>query len=165
MIELYSFPTSTCSLKVRICLAEKGLEYKEHRLSPGENGHLTEAYLRMNPNGVVPTLVHDGTVVIDSSVILEYLDEVFPEPFFSPGLTGRQGQNARMAPLLRGKADARRPLPDIPEIPYPQLHQALAGTVRKGGGTPAAQDRLLQAGWARTGSPRPRSPRPLTTCA
>lgn len=98
MIELYSFPTSTCSLKVRICLAEKGMEYKEHRLSPGENGHLTDAYLRMNPNGVVPTLVHDGTVVIDSSVILEYLDEVFPEPSFSPA---SPADRAKMRAWLR----------------------------------------------------------------
>src|SRR5262245_43043558 len=42
------------------------------------------AYMKLNPNGVVPTLVHDGRVVIESSVILYYLDEVFPEPPLMP---------------------------------------------------------------------------------
>ena len=46
----------------------------------GNGDHLKPEYLELNPNGVVPTLVHDGKVIIDSSVILEYLDEVvFPK--------------------------------------------------------------------------------------
>ena len=45
---------------------------------------LSPEYLAINPNGVVPSLVHDGEVVIDSSCILEYLDEVFPDPAMSP---------------------------------------------------------------------------------
>src|SRR3546814_14893966 len=45
---------------------------------------LEPAYLELNPNGVVPTMVHDGVVLIESSAILEYLDEVFPEPPLSP---------------------------------------------------------------------------------
>ncbi len=84
MLELYNFPPSTCSLKVRICLAEKGLEWVDHRLDSREGQHLKPDYLKLNPNGVVPTLVHDGNVIIDSSVILEYLDEVFPEIKLTP---------------------------------------------------------------------------------
>ena len=80
MLELYHAPMSTCSQKVRICLAEKGLEWVDRRLNLAKNEHLTPAYLTLNPNGVVPTLVHDGQPVVDSSVICEYLDEVFPEP-------------------------------------------------------------------------------------
>ena len=83
-LELYNFPASTCSLKVRICLAEKDLEWLDHSFKPSENEHLTPDYLKINPNGVVPTLVHDGVPIIDSSVILEYLDEVFPSPSFTP---------------------------------------------------------------------------------
>ena len=83
-LELYNFPASTCSLKVRICLAEKGLNWLDHSFMPSENKHLTEEYLEMNPNGVVPTLVHEGVPIIDSSVILEYLDEAFPEPRLTP---------------------------------------------------------------------------------
>ena len=83
-LELYNFPASTCSLKVRICLAEKDLKWLDHSFKPSENEHLTPDYLKINPNGVVPTLVHDGVPIIDSSVILEYLDEVFPSPSFTP---------------------------------------------------------------------------------
>jgi glutathione S-transferase len=43
-----------------------------------------EDYKNLNPNGVVPTLVHDDEVIIDSSIIIEYLDEQFPEPPLSP---------------------------------------------------------------------------------
>jgi glutathione S-transferase len=78
MLELYNFPQSTCSQKVRLVLAEKGLEWKDHRLEASRGEHLTPAYLALNPNGVVPTLIHDGDPIIDSSVINEYLDEVFP---------------------------------------------------------------------------------------
>ena len=83
-LELYNFPASTCSLKVRICLAEKELEWLDHSFMPSENEHLTPEYLEINPNGVVPTLVHDGVPIVDSSVILEYLDEVFPKPRLTP---------------------------------------------------------------------------------
>lgn len=84
MLELYNFPASTCSLKVRLCLAEKNLDWVDHKLSPGGTDHLTPEYLKMNPNGVVPTLLHDGDAVVDSSVIIEYLDEVFPEVKLTP---------------------------------------------------------------------------------
>ncbi|MEM1103907.1 MAG: glutathione S-transferase family protein, partial [Pseudomonadota bacterium] len=79
MLALYHSPYSTCSQKVRLCLAEKGLDYEKRDVDLARQEHLTEAYLALNPNGVVPTLVHDDAVVIDSSVICEYLDEVFPE--------------------------------------------------------------------------------------
>lgn len=84
MLELYHAPMSTCSQKVRICLAEKGLDWVDRRINLAKNEHLTPEYLKLNPNGVVPTLVHDGTPVIDSSVICEYLDEVFPQPRLAP---------------------------------------------------------------------------------
>ena len=83
-LELYNFPASTCSLKVRLCLAEKNLDWIDHRLSPSATDHLTPEYLKMNPNGVVPTLLHNGDPIIDSSVIIEYLDEVFPAISLTP---------------------------------------------------------------------------------
>lgn len=82
-IELYHSPFSTCSQKVRLCLAEKNVEYIDCRISFAEKEHLTEEYLAINPNGVVPAIVHNGRPVIDSSVICEYLDEVYPEPRLS----------------------------------------------------------------------------------
>lgn len=80
MITLYHAHHSTCSQKVRIALAEKGLDYESRIVDLANKEHLRPEYLAINPNGVVPTLVHDGNTIIDSSVIVEYLDEVFPEP-------------------------------------------------------------------------------------
>ncbi len=82
-LTLYNFPQSTCSQKVRLSLWEKGLEFEDRIVDHRTREHLQPAYLALNPNGVVPTLVHDGAVIIDSSVICEYLDEVFPETSLS----------------------------------------------------------------------------------
>lgn len=76
MLELYHAHISTCSQKVRLCLAEKGLTWTSHPIEFATGEHLTAAYLQLNPNGVVPTLVDDGRPVIDSSVICEYLEEI-----------------------------------------------------------------------------------------
>jgi glutathione S-transferase len=84
MLELYNFAQSTCSLKVRICLAEKQLEWTDRRLVSRDQDHLSDWYLKLNPNGVVPTLVHDGVPIIESSVIAQYLDDAFPETSLSP---------------------------------------------------------------------------------
>ena len=74
VLVLYHSPYSTCSQKVRLALAEKGLEYTSREISFAREEQLTPEYLKLNPNGVVPTLVHDGEPVTDSSCIMEYLD-------------------------------------------------------------------------------------------
>lgn len=84
MLELYNFSQSTCSLKVRICLGEKDLDWVDRRLVSKNHDHLSEWYLKLNPNGVVPTLIHDGVPIIESSVIAQYLDDAFPERSLSP---------------------------------------------------------------------------------
>jgi len=88
-IELYHTAHSTCSQKVRLTLAEKGLpergkDWQEHEVDFAKYHQVDPEYLKLNPNGVVPTLVHDGNVLIESSAILEYLDEVIPEPSLFP---------------------------------------------------------------------------------
>ena len=77
---LYNAPQSTCSQRVRFTLHEKNLVFSELKLDLFSGDQLRPEYLKINPNGVVPTLVHDGRVIIDSAVIIEYLNEVFPEP-------------------------------------------------------------------------------------
>lgn len=104
MIELYYYKSSTCSQKVQLVLSEKGLDYTARHIDLAKGEHLTPAYLAMNPNGVVPTLRHDGQVITDSSVIMEYLDEVFP----GKPLSGR-------APLDRARV--REWLRFIEEVP------------------------------------------------
>ena len=78
MIHLYNSGGSTCSQRVRFALALKGIAYQRTDLNLLAGEHLTPDYLRLNPNGVIPTLIHDDVVVNDSAVILEYLEEVFP---------------------------------------------------------------------------------------
>jgi glutathione S-transferase len=84
MLKLYNFPQSTCSQKVRLTLWEKGLDFLDRPVNSAAREHLSDWYLKLNPNGVVPTLDHDGSIIIDSSVIMEYLDEVFPENSLTP---------------------------------------------------------------------------------
>ena len=74
---LYNAPQSTCSQRVRFVLHAKGIAFAEQRLDLFTGDQLRPEYLALNPNGLVPTLVHDGRVIIDSSVIMEYLEEVF----------------------------------------------------------------------------------------
>ncbi|MGI9381097.1 MAG: glutathione S-transferase family protein [Methyloligellaceae bacterium] len=78
--ELYNAPQSTCSQRVRFVLNEKNLEFIEHKLDLFSGEQLQPDYLKLNPNGVVPTLIHDDKIVTDSAVIMQYLDELFSKP-------------------------------------------------------------------------------------
>lgn len=99
MLKLYNAPHSTCSQKVRICLAEKNLPFEDIRLDLGKGkDHLKPEYLKLNPNGVVPTLVDGDDAIIDSSVICEYLDEKYPEVRLTPADVV---QRARMRAWMR----------------------------------------------------------------
>ena len=83
--KLYNAPQSTCSQRVRFTLNAKKLPFSEVKLDLLAGDQLKPDYLALNPNGVVPTLDHDGAIVIDSSVIMEYLDEIAPSPVdFTP---------------------------------------------------------------------------------
>jgi glutathione S-transferase len=84
MLELYHGLASTCSKKVRMCLYEKGLEFKSHLLNLQKFEQHDAAYLKLNPKGVVPTLVHDGRPIVESTAIIEYLEDAFPEPSLRP---------------------------------------------------------------------------------
>ncbi len=86
MLALYHFDRSTAAQKVRLVLAEKNLAWESRIINPALDAreqHSPE-YLRLNPRGVVPTLIHDGHAVRESQVILEYLDDVFPTPALRP---------------------------------------------------------------------------------
>jgi glutathione S-transferase len=96
---LYNAPQSTCSQRVRFVLNAKKISFAEIKLDLLAGDQLKPDYLALNPNGVVPTLDHDGAIVIDSSVIIEYLDEVVPT---SESFTPRDPvQRARMRALMR----------------------------------------------------------------
>ncbi len=97
-LHLFHFMLSNCSQRARLGLEEKGLEWTSHHVNLPGNEHVTSDYQRINPKGVVPTLVHDGQVVIDSNDILAYLDEHFPEPPLRPAdAAGREAIDRRIA--------------------------------------------------------------------
>lgn len=84
MLDLYHNDMSSCAQKVRLTLAEKGLEWRGYHMNLRAGETRTDEYKKLNPKGVVPTLIDDGTVIIESSVILEYLDDAYPEPPVRP---------------------------------------------------------------------------------
>lgn len=106
---LYNAPQSTCSQRVRFVLNAKGIPFEEVKLDLFAGDQLKPNYLKINPNGVVPALLHEGEPVIDSAVIMEYLDELRPEPEpFRP-------------PTRLGLAHMRSLMRFIDEVPTPAI--------------------------------------------
>ncbi len=79
MLTLYTFHNSICTQKVFITLAEKGLDYEEKLVNLFAAEQFDPEYLKLNPKGVVPTLIHAGRPIPESSLICEYIDEVWPD--------------------------------------------------------------------------------------
>ena len=84
MLALYHNDMSLCAQKVRVCLAEKGLDWESRHLVLRSAEHQQDWYLKLNRRAVVPTLMDDDKVIPESNVILEYLDERFPSPPLTP---------------------------------------------------------------------------------
>ena len=84
MLELYHNTMSACAQKVRVALAEKNLAWTSHHLNLRAGDQQKPAYLKLNPKGVVPTLIDGDLVIRESNVILEYLDDAFPDPPLRP---------------------------------------------------------------------------------
>ena len=105
-LTLYHNDMSVCAAKVRMALAEKGLEWEGIHLNLRAGDTQKPEYVKLNPGMVVPTLVHDGLPVIESNVILEYLDDCFPAPPLRPA-----------AP--RGKAQMRLWMKQLDETVHP----------------------------------------------
>ena len=80
IIVLYNAPRSSASRRVRLCLEEKGLSYENRTVEMERLEHHSSEYLKINPNGVVPTMLHNGKPLQESGTICEYLDESFPDP-------------------------------------------------------------------------------------
>lgn len=83
-IELYSYWRSSCSWRVRIGLAIKGLKYDYVAIHLVEKKQFGPDYTQVNPNQRLPTLKIDGETLTQSQAILEYLEERNPEPSFFP---------------------------------------------------------------------------------
>jgi glutathione S-transferase len=96
---LFHFMLSNCSQRARLGLEEKGLTWTINHLNLATNEHVTSDYQRINFKGVVPTLVHDGQVVIESNDILLYLEEHFPDPPLRPADAAARGEMEQLLQL------------------------------------------------------------------
>ena len=84
MLDLYHHGSSVCAAKVRFALAEKGVDWNSHYLDILAGDQFDPSFMKLNPKAVVPTVVHDGRVIVESTVICEYIDETFDGPSLVP---------------------------------------------------------------------------------
>jgi glutathione S-transferase len=86
MIKLYDFLPCPFGQKVRIILAEKGLSYELVEIDLAQGEQRRPDFLRLNPFGRVPVLVDEDSVIYDSTIIAEYLEDEYPEPPLLPAV-------------------------------------------------------------------------------
>ncbi|PYG34511.1 glutathione S-transferase family protein [Pelagimonas varians] len=84
MFTLYHHGSSVCAAKVRFAMAEKGLDWEGVYIDILKGEQFNPDYMKLNPKAVVPTLTHDDTVIVDSTVIVEYLDQIAPDTSVHP---------------------------------------------------------------------------------
>lgn len=110
MLKLYHFGFSTCSQKVRFALAEKRVNFISHEVDIMNGAQHDSDYVKLNPNHVVPTLLHDGRALIESTLINEYVDEAFPGPALRPADAGGRHSMRLWTKLLDEKVHAAAPV-------------------------------------------------------
>ena len=84
MLKLYHNDMSSCAQKVRFVLAEKNLEWQSEELNLRRGDQQRPEYLKINRKGLVPALDHDGAILVESNIIVDYLNEAFPQPPLMP---------------------------------------------------------------------------------
>jgi glutathione S-transferase len=99
-VHVLHFAGSSCSQKLRIFLNLKGIAWESHPIDLRDYENLRPWFLGINPRGLVPVLVHDGTVHIESNDIIEYLERVFPTPTLIPA-----GHENEVGTLLKHEDD------------------------------------------------------------
>jgi len=115
MRRLYIYFRSSASYRVRIALNLKGLDYETVAVHLVKGEQRAAGYLALNPAGLVPALVEDGQVLTQSLAILEYLDEVHPEP---PLLPGGAAERARIRAIAQTIACEIHPLDNLKVLKY-----------------------------------------------
>jgi glutathione S-transferase len=79
MLELYHYEPSANSMKPMLCLKEKGIAFESRYVDLHRFEQHSPEFVRINPNGQVPALIHDGAIITESTVINEYIEDVFPQ--------------------------------------------------------------------------------------
>jgi glutathione S-transferase len=152
--KLYNAPQSTCSQRVRYMLHAKGKAFEEHKMDLFRGDQLTPDYLKINPNGVVPALVHHGEPIIDSAVILEYLEDICPD--VAPLRPADPLEVARMRAIMRFIDEVPTPAIRIPSynLAFLPHFQAMSEDdfLELAESKPLRREFLLRMG--RTGFPR-----------
>jgi len=128
-LELYAYWRSSASYRVRIALALKGLEAMirpVHLVRYGGQQNRAE-FLAINPQGLVPCLIHGQTVLTQSLAIIEYLDECFPGPRLLPDAPA---DRARARMLAQSVACDLHPLNNLRVLKYLETNTKLSGPDR-----------------------------------
>jgi maleylacetoacetate isomerase len=109
---LYSYFRSSCSWRVRIVLAWKGIDHEQKAVNLMKDGgdQFTEEYMKVNPIAQVPALVIDGHTLIQSTAIIEYLEETVPNP---PLLPSEPYRRAKVREIVECIAQGIQPLQNL----------------------------------------------------
>jgi len=99
-VHILHYSGSSCSQKLRIFLNLKGIPWESHVVDLHANENFQPWFLGINPRGLVPVLVHDGAVHIESNDIVSHLEKTFPEPRLIPA-----GHENEVSALLRHEDD------------------------------------------------------------
>lgn len=138
-LRLHNFFRNSAGHRVRIALALKGLAYEYVSVNIGPaSEQKSDAYLKLNPQGLVPTLEHDGRILTQSLAIIEYLEEAFPEPPILPADTLTRAQARAFAAAIAAEMHA---------LNNSGVHRYLAGEM----GLDDAKRQQWYAHWAKAG--------------
>jgi glutathione S-transferase len=99
-LDVYCYENSICAERVLMTLAEKGVDDRvPHHVSLFRRDQHSPEHRKLNPKAQVPTLVHDGVVIRESSLICDSPDEIYPDPPLTPtGLPGLPRSEALQRP-------------------------------------------------------------------
>ena len=156
-VHVLHFSGSSCSQKLRIFLNLKGIAWTSHPVDLHSNDNFKPWFLGINPRGLVPVLVHDGAVHIESNDIVEYLEKAFPAPKLIPA-----GHENEVAALLRHEDDLHLDLRTLsfrfvfnpPGPPKPPA--ALESYAANGAGTVRVRQIARKTSRSNSGSAPPR---------